>query len=153
MTPEEEYYINKTNSLLKYYKLRGWRCQLNSLSRNINGRCYYNIKVIELSTFLIQYGDEHEINDVILHEIAHALTPNHAHDEVWRAKAIELGSTGERYSRVFAPYKYTAKCNICKKVYGRNKPAVNSLVCSSCVKNTHYDNMGRITLTFQRTSQ
>ena len=35
---------------------------------------------------------EREARDMILHEVAHAMTPNHAHDEVWSAKARELGS-------------------------------------------------------------
>ena len=38
-----------------------------------------------------------EVLDTILHEIAHALVgPQHGHDAVWRAKAREIGCTGER---------------------------------------------------------
>ncbi len=40
---------------------------------------------------------EDEVLDTILHEIAHALVgPQHGHDAVWRAKAREIGCSGER---------------------------------------------------------
>ena len=38
------------------------------------------------------------IREAILHEVAHALVgENHHHDEAWRAKALELGASGERW--------------------------------------------------------
>lgn len=39
---------------------------------------------------------EGEIRDVILHEIAHALTPGHNHDNVWKATARRIGAKPER---------------------------------------------------------
>lgn len=37
-----------------------------------------------------------EIEEVILHEIAHALTPGHGHNHVWRAAARRIGAKGDR---------------------------------------------------------
>src|SRR5690348_10686263 len=37
-----------------------------------------------------------EIRDVILHEIAHALTPTNGHDAVWQAAARKVGAKPER---------------------------------------------------------
>lgn len=38
-----------------------------------------------------------EVNDLILHEIAHALVGgDHGHDEVWKAKCVEIGARPER---------------------------------------------------------
>jgi hypothetical protein len=53
--------------------------------------------------------------DTILHEIAHALTPGHNHDSVWRAKSIEIGCDGKRCygSDVRAP----RACGVCCNAY------------------------------------
>ena len=37
-----------------------------------------------------------ELRDVILHEIAHALTPGHGHNAVWKAAARKIGAKPER---------------------------------------------------------
>jgi hypothetical protein len=39
---------------------------------------------------------DHEVLDTILHEIAHALTPGHHHDQVWKRVARSIGANGER---------------------------------------------------------
>jgi predicted SprT family Zn-dependent metalloprotease len=47
---------------------------------------------IELSKHYVLRNPEHEVLDTILHEIAHALVgPGHGHDEVWKAKCVEVG--------------------------------------------------------------
>jgi predicted SprT family Zn-dependent metalloprotease len=56
----------------------------------------YHYKVVELSTKLVELNDEDRVLQTILHEIAHALTEGHNHDEVWRRKCIEIGGDGER---------------------------------------------------------
>lgn len=40
-----------------------------------------------------------EIRDVILHEIAHALTPGHGHDAVWRNACRKVGAKPSRCAR------------------------------------------------------
>lgn len=40
-----------------------------------------------------------EIEEVILHEIAHALTPGHNHNAVWKAAARRIGAKPERCAR------------------------------------------------------
>jgi hypothetical protein len=54
-------------------------------------------KLLEVRGLARAIMDHQElIRDTILHEVAHALVgENHNHDEAWRAKAIELGATGE----------------------------------------------------------
>lgn len=49
---------------------------------------------IGLSVRLLPYCKPKEITNVILHEIAHALTPGHKHDYVWQRKFIEIGGDG-----------------------------------------------------------
>ena len=46
----------------------------------------------------ISYLNEPRDNTMtLLHEVAHALTPNERHNEVWRDKCIEIGGDGEIY--------------------------------------------------------
>lgn len=59
-----------------------------------------------------------EIRDVILHEIAHALTPAHNHDAVWKAAARKVGAKPQRCARPSAsPTRaVVGKCDPCGKV-------------------------------------
>lgn len=60
------------------------------------GTCSYYKKAIQLSKPITELADEADVKDTILHEIAHALTPRHGHDWVWRKKALEIGCNGHR---------------------------------------------------------
>ena len=51
---------------------------------------------ITLSRYLTELNDSGKVEDTIRHEIAHALTPLHYHDAVWRAKAREVGAKPQR---------------------------------------------------------
>ena len=53
-------------------------------------------KVVELSTKLVEINDEERVRLTILHEVAHALTEGHGHDNVWKAKLLEIGGDGKR---------------------------------------------------------
>jgi SprT protein len=61
------------------------------------GLCNYSQKRITISRHLVEAGDLHVIEQVILHEIAHALTGQVAgHGKIWKAKATELGYLHQR---------------------------------------------------------
>ena len=65
------------------------------------GVCRYVEKRIDLSVSYCLAATRAEIEDTILHEIAHAIVgPRHNHDTVWKAKAREIGCVGERCHRV-----------------------------------------------------
>lgn len=63
-------------------------------SQNSFGTCSNNYKLITLSAPLVIVNNEKRVMNTILHEIAHALTPWHQHDEVWVAMAKKIGCTG-----------------------------------------------------------
>ena len=98
--------------------------QFDSAERRF-GYCSNSRKVISLSTILVKLNPEEQVKQTILHEIAHALTPGHHHDEVWRAVAIKLGDTGERCyrsSEVVTPEpKHVYACTNCGYKYERLK--------------------------------
>jgi SprT protein len=61
------------------------------------GLCNYSQKRITISRHLVEAGDMRVIEQVILHEIAHALIGQAAgHGKIWKAKATELGYLHQR---------------------------------------------------------
>jgi hypothetical protein len=99
------------------------------------GVCKYSHKIIGLSKPLVLINDEAKVKDTILHEIAHALTPGHGHDSVWRRKAIELGCNGERcYTELdtnIPEYRYIGLCKN-GHIYKRHKATSKTLSCGKC---------------------
>lgn len=89
------------------------------------GVCRYGSKTIGLSQPLTLINNEAEVRNTILHEIAHALTPGHHHDAVWKAKCREIGCRDERcYTKentVTIAGKYRAVCGGCGETYERMK--------------------------------
>lgn len=58
------------------------------------GLCVYKDKCIILNALHIDIHPDPEIENTIRHEVAHAVVgPGHGHNEIWAAKAKELGCT------------------------------------------------------------
>lgn len=67
------------------------------LSTTRGGVCRYADKRIDLSVSFCQRATRAEIENTLLHEIAHAIVGRKRHhDDVWKAKAREIGCTAER---------------------------------------------------------
>ena len=65
------------------------------------GVCRYRDKRIDLSVSYCLRATRADIENTLLHEIAHAIVGiAHGHDAVWRAKAQEIGCTAERCHEV-----------------------------------------------------
>ena len=130
---------------LDKHELYSVTARMNNRLTNAFGRYKYNMlnpnyKVVELSTKLVELNDEARVLQTILHEIAHALTEGHNHDEVWRLKCIEIGGDGKRcYS-----YHDTNTIERKRKIYqafcpehgdrGRFYKRVNRACGSCCAK-------------------
>lgn len=86
-------------SLLKYHGLAGWSSGFHLNSQL--GICDHQARRITFCGQLVDLSeDPTEIRLVILHEIAHALVgTNHDHDELWHAKAREIGARPEQYAK------------------------------------------------------
>lgn len=76
---------------LNKHNLTNWKAALVPNDK-IAGMCIYKEKKIVLSSFHVDCMPELEVRDTILHEIAHILTPGCGHNEIWQAKATELGA-------------------------------------------------------------
>lgn len=105
------------------------------------GTCSYFKKAIQLSKPITELTDEAEVRDTILHEIAHALTPNHGHDWVWRKKALEIGCNGHRCFGNNVKQSTTNAANLLAKYKGicpnghvtfRNRKPKKKCSCAQC---------------------
>jgi predicted SprT family Zn-dependent metalloprotease len=133
--------LNKAHLLANYLIAKhgigeqGWKFRFDNARRRF-GCCMYRSKTITLSKQLTLLNDEKEVTNTILHEIAHALTPGHHHDWVWKAKAREIGCTGDRcYSgqSVATPEsKYVAVCSGCNRVHKKHRAVRSTSSCGHC---------------------
>ena len=115
---------------------KGWTFKFDNAKRRF-GYCAHYSKTIGLSKNLVFLNDEAQVKDTTLHEIAHALcNVNHGHDEVWKAKAREVGCRDERCygDNVTTPEsKYIAECKGCGTTHKRHKRISGGRI-SSCGK-------------------
>lgn len=85
---------DKALELMKQHGLleKGWKFGFDNAKRR-NGACEYGIKTIWLSRHYVKLNTEELIVDTILHEIAHALTPDdRGHGRSWKLKCAEIGA-------------------------------------------------------------
>lgn len=83
-------------SLMRRHGLDGWMLAFDN-AKTRAGVCRHDRRQIGLSQPLTRLHSDDEVRDTLLHEIAHALVgPEHGHDGVWRAKARQIGSSGDR---------------------------------------------------------
>ena len=97
------------------------------------------IKNYYLFQLSFKNADKDQINDTILHEIAHALVgPGNGHNLKWKKKAKEIGCTGKIYhENEFATPKWIKYCEQgCwwVKCYRRK----NNLICKKCKSNVRF---------------
>jgi predicted SprT family Zn-dependent metalloprotease len=119
-------------ALLKKHGLSAWTFRFDHSTRRA-GCCCFQERLISISLNMALHAADGDIQDTLLHEIAHALVgKRHHHDAVWRAKAREIGGSGRRCHRLqFVPPRYAVTCeNHCwTQTAERRTP---QLVCRSC---------------------
>lgn len=81
------------------HNLTDWHFKFGKSKRAL-GMCKRSTKVIEFSKHWIEVLEDAEIKDTILHEIAHALTPeDKGHGDAWKATCRRIGARPERVHR------------------------------------------------------
>jgi predicted SprT family Zn-dependent metalloprotease len=115
----------RAEELLRQYGLKekGWRFEF-SRTKEIVGQCYHRRKVIEFSLYYIESSWE-EIEDTLLHEVAHALVGPHVnHGPEWKAMAIRVGARPDRVTETAvstAKHNYLLKCSGCGRQWRRHR--------------------------------
>lgn len=142
----------------KHIELLTWSVTHNRRKRSF-GVCSYTKREIQLSILLIPTMTDEAIFDTIVHEIAHALTPGHGHDNIWKRKCIELGGDGQRtgssekfkdgldgkiqFHKVAS--KYTLTCPCCGYTTFMNRKPKRSYSCGK--HGVGYDSRYKLILT------
>ncbi len=100
------------------------------------GVCRYAEHRIDLSVSYSLAATRAEIQDTVLHEIAHAIVgPQHNHDAVWKAKAREIGCAGERCHRVqHSTPKWVGECGCGQQWFRQNlqRRIMRNRACAKC---------------------
>lgn len=122
--------------LMNEHGLYQWKFEFDNAVIRF-GCCHQREKKITMSSTLVSINEWSTVKNIVLHEIAHALVGvDHGHDKVWKAKAIEIGCTGETYystSVVKTPVgKYTATCLSCGHVANRQRKPKRDYSCGKC---------------------
>ena len=79
---------------------------------------------------MAELNSEEAVKDTILHEIAHALSPQFGHGPAWRQKCLEIGANPNRCydDQVVTPgLKWKGTCPVCSVVLQKaRKPRMKS---------------------------
>ena len=113
----------------------GWAFGFD-LATSRAGVCRYAERRIDLSVSYCLAAMRAEIEDTVLHEIAHAIVgPRHNHDAVWKAKAREIGCAGERCHRVqHSTPRWVGECGCGQRWFRQTlqRRMMHNRVCASC---------------------
>lgn len=145
--------VDLATALLREFNLagQGWSVRLSKSSTRA-GRCDYVRKQLEFSTRAIaQYSNE-EMEEVILHELAHAIVgPGHEHGRVWAAQVRELGGhPQERHSPLrggglgLGVYGFLATIWIVASGYGALPLIVATIVIALILGQHYWKNYGPV---------
>lgn len=121
---------------------KGFKFMWDKRSKKRLGYCNYTHKTIGIAQSIIELNldNSNEIRNVILHEIAHAITyviyNEHGHTANWKRVLIEIGGDGiVKYDsrKLKMPLlKYTLKCKHCKLETGYVKKPIRDHACAYC---------------------
>lgn len=121
--------------LMANYGLTAWSFGFDSARRRL-GACWLDRKRITLSRHFVNLNPEPIVRDVILHEIAHALTPGKGHGPAFKRKAVELGcnpaSCMPSDEVVSSPPRVVLECPHCGRTWPRYRKPSRKLICGSC---------------------
>lgn len=81
-------------SLLQYHGLEGWRLAWLNTKR-VAGNCDRRGKRIGVSRHWVEVNEFKGVREILLHEIAHALTAN-GHTGLWKLVALAIGCHSNR---------------------------------------------------------
>ncbi|QOP64408.1 SprT-like protease [Gordonia phage Orla] len=141
--------------LLDSHGLTNWSIRFDHAAKRAGG-CSYGGRYLTFSRKLMAVRSYEDTRMTIIHELAHALTPGHHHDAVWRAKDIELGGRGTRCFDASEALQqisaYVATCDACgQKFYRQRLPQRGRIHWCKC--QGYLPTQDRSTLTWVRNAR
>lgn len=121
--------------------LDGWSFGLDHARTRV-GACHYAARRITCSTYLVAYLADDEVDQVILHEIAHGLVGQKAgHTKVWLRQARRLGYLGARTIEVPEARLSARWLGVCRAghQYYRHRRPTRVAYCSLCAHRARID--------------
>ena len=139
MKSREQHRLNNNwvyaQSLWSTHGLKGWTLDLKHMNDKI-GVCDYNNKTIVLSSIYLRGANCNftKTKKALMHEIAHAITPGHKHDEVWKDTCSKIGGDTRLAGSMNLPgMNWSLYCYKCKwRQEYETKPDINGKVCGMC---------------------
>jgi predicted SprT family Zn-dependent metalloprotease len=152
--------LRNAREALKYYGLAGWRVELDRAKRRA-GVCRFSKKTLGFSEHFILLNEHEEIEDTILHEIAHALEwerhQGKGHSSRWKAICREIGARPERCGSYKMPQgRFEYRCPVCGYGFFQHKRSTKNAACGHCCKshnNGKYDARFKLSLKIHPLSQ
>ncbi len=125
---------HRAETLLLQHKLPDWSFAFDQAKTRF-GQCDHRRRRITLSRYLSATGSNEEVEQVILHEIAHALAGSReGHGKTWLRIARSLGYRGGRTHSAQVPIehaKWLGTCPAGHEVIRFRKPA-RKMSCAKC---------------------
>ena len=122
--------------LMSDFGLYYWKFKFDRAKMRF-GLCDEHTKTISLSKHLVLINDIEVVENVILHEIAHALVGSkHKHNSLFQQKARDIGCkyitryTSEDVNQV--PKNVTALCPNCGHTYKKHRRPKGRRACGRC---------------------
>lgn len=125
------------------YNLQGWHFRIDK-AKTRAGICKYHKQEICLSKYFIssQFVTYAAFYNIILHELAHAITPGHGHDNVWQTVARGMGCNGNVHCEPFCAHKYVGICKCHDQKHYRHQLKSRSQVrCKTCKTEVEFDKL------------
>ncbi|GAA1881723.1 SprT-like domain-containing protein [Lapillicoccus jejuensis] len=122
------------DGLVARHGLAGWSVEFDTAVTRA-GACHFALRRITLSAPLVRLYSRDQVQEVVLHEIAHALAGADAgHGPRWRRLARELGATGRRCVDPSAPQVEGAWVGTCPAGHRstRHRRPVRVVSCAVC---------------------
>ena len=124
----------KAQSLFNRYNLEGWKLKCVPMIDKV-GLCSYNERTIYLSSYFLQGANCNyaKTKKALMHEIAHALTPGHSHDDVWKRMCQKLGGDDRLAATMNEPnMNWSLYCKSCKTRFETKTYPGSNLMCGKC---------------------